>query len=254
MKALTVLVLALATAAFAQEQPAAVAAQAAGTKATLYVYQSHAMRGGFNKPSIYIDDAEFARIGNGSFFGVSLDPGHHVVRSDEKASAVALEMKPGQVYYVRLAFEQTRSTYRAETELVQPELGWTELGQTKSNDPKNLKNHDLVLVDAMPPKPAFVPVAPDECRSVAITRAMGTGGELAPPGQLVSLHNGYKVVDVVNYPGAFIGKWYEDEVFKALQSGVGVHIVVLEKGYTPEDVAKAHNLCQSGALEAEPAK
>jgi hypothetical protein len=235
-------------------QQAATNTAAAATKATLYVYRLHAMRGAFNKVSIYVDDQEFARMGNGSFIGVNLDPGRHVVRSDEKASAVAVEMESGRVYYVRLAFEQTRATYRAETELVPAELGWSELGQTKPNDSKNIKNHELVLVDSMPPKPAPAQESADQCRSLAVTRAMGTTGQLPPPGQLVNLQVGFKVVDVVNYPGAFVGKWYPEAAFKALQSEQSLHSVVLEKGYTPEDVARARSFCQSGTKEPEPAK
>ena len=54
-------------------------------------------------------------------------------------------------------------------------------------------------------------------------------------------------MDVVNYPGAYVGKWYEVNELPAVQKRDGVHILVLAKGYTPEDVAKAHDFCESRA-------
>jgi hypothetical protein len=66
--------------------------------------------------------------------------------------------------------------------------------------------------------------------------------------------DGYKVVDVVNYPGAYVGKWYAMNELPAVQNKDGVHILLLTKGYTPEDVAKAHNFCQSGEGTAADAR
>jgi hypothetical protein len=169
MKLATALVLAFATAAFAPQQPAPAARQAAdpaqqeqkaenppasAAKATLYVYRLRDLNRMLRKPSVYIDERELARIENGRFFGVNVDPGRHVVRST-KASAVTLEMKPGQVYYIRVAYEF--STGSLATTLVRPEQGWSEIGQTKANNPKDIKDQELAFVDSMPSKPASGP-------------------------------------------------------------------------------------------------
>lgn len=255
MRVITALVLAFAITGFAQQQPAPATSQAAdpaqqkqkamnppaaGEKATLYVYRLRDVGGMFNRPSVYIDEREVARIGNGRFFAVNIDPGQHVVRSTLKASAVTLEMKPGHVYYIRTNFEATRYTGGLATTLVRPEQGWSELGQTKANDPKDIKDHELMFVDSMPSKPVSGPATAEECRSVAVTFV----------GSILS--QGYKVVDVVNYQGAYIGKWYEAKALPAVQDRDGVHVLVLTKGYTPQDVAIAHNFCQMMAKEGAP--
>src|ERR1700704_5970845 len=89
-----------ATSAFAQQQPSAAPTQpaapaqaephatnaATATKATMYVYRLRNHQGMFGKPSVYIDEKELARIENGRFFVVHVDPGRHLIRSLDKAS------------------------------------------------------------------------------------------------------------------------------------------------------------------------
>jgi hypothetical protein len=255
-----------ATSAFAQQQPSAAPTQpaapaqaepqatnaATATKATMYVYRLRNHQGMFGKPSVYIDEKELARIENGRFFVVHVDPGRHVIRSLDKASTVTVEMQPGQIYFLRVAIEKTQFTFRFETILVSPEQGWSEIGQTEPNDSKYIQDSELAAVGPLPSKPAATPSpaegpsAPGTCRSVAVTRS----SFVAVLGRVELGHkqspDGYKVVDVVNYAGAYVGKWYEMNELPAVQNKDGVHILLLNKGYTPEDVAKAHDFCQSG--------
>src|ERR1019366_9093737 len=159
MKAAPLLILAFATALFAQQPSAASQAAAAppqeqkamsspatGTKATLYVYWVRLGISG-NKPSVYIDEKEILRMRSGHFLGVNLDPGQHVVRSTEKAAAVTLDAKPGETYYIRLSFAETQIKVRVETTLVPAEQGWSELAKTKPSDAEDIKNHDFAIVD-----------------------------------------------------------------------------------------------------------
>jgi uncharacterized protein DUF2846 len=260
MKLVTAFILVFATAAFARQQPVPAESQpadparqeqkatnppAAGAKATIYVYRLRLTAGMFNKPPIYVDEKEIARITNGRFFLVNLDSGRHVIRSEHKAAVVTLDVNPGQTYYIRVAWEATAHTARAATTLVPPEQGWAEIGQTESSNPPDIKDHELAAIGAMPPNPAPAPAtahdlsAPGTCRTITITRS------LFPPTR-------FNVIDVVNYPGAYVGKWYLIDEMPGVERD-GVKIFLLAKGYTPEDVAKAHGFCQSGAKEAESA-
>src|SRR5258708_33491447 len=221
----------------AQEQKAGDSA-AAGAKGTLYVYWVHA---GTNliKPAVYIDETEVTRMRSGYYLGVNLDPGGHVVRSTEKAAAVTLDVKPGETYYIRLSFAEPQIKVRVETTLVRAEQGWSELAKTKPSDPEDIKNHDFAIVDSMPPKPAPAPEHPAECRSVAVT-----------PSRSFSAVSEYKVVDVFNYPGAYVGKKYEMDGLRILGTQEGVQILMLTKGYTPHDVEVAHNFCETKEKKA----
>ena len=197
MKAAPLVVLALAIAAFAQYQPAPAASAVTsptqqeqkatnppviGTKATMYVYRLRDRQGMLNKPSVYIDERELARIENGRFFVVNVDPGRHVVHSVDKASTVTVEMQPGQIYFLRVEIVQTQFTYRFETILVPPEQGWSEIGQTQPNDSKDIKDSELAAVGPLPSKPVSPPSpaqgtmepggsAQGACRSIAVTRS-----------------------------------------------------------------------------------
>src|SRR5271165_5154777 len=174
MKSAPLLILAFVSALFAQQQPASTVIQAAvpppqeqtstnppatGTKATMYVYRLRDRQGMLNKPSVYIDERELARIENGRFFVVNIEPGRHVVHSVDKASTVTVEMQPGQIYFLRVEIEQTQVTYRFETILVPPEQGWSEIGQTQPNDSKDIKASELASVGPLPSKPASPPSA-----------------------------------------------------------------------------------------------
>jgi hypothetical protein len=257
MKLAIVFTLGFTIAAFARQQPTPATSQPAdparqeqqatsppafGTKTTIYVYRLRLTAGMFNKPPIYVDEREIARITNGRFFIVNLDPGRHVIRSEHKTAVVTLDMHPGQIYYIRVAWEPTQYTARAATTLVPPEQAWPEIGQTESSNPSDIKDHELAVVGAMPPKPAPAPAtaeklsAPGSCRSIVVIR---------------SVLNRINVLDVVNYPGAYVGKWFVIEDLPTVERD-GVKIFLLTKGYTPEDLARAHSFCQSQAKEAEP--
>src|SRR6267378_3538849 len=207
MKLVTAFILVFATAAFTLQQPVSAESQpadpaqqeqnatnpsAAGAKGTIYVYRLRLTAGTFNKPSIYVDEKEIARIRNGRFFIVNVDPGRHVIRSEHKTAVVTLDVNPGQAYYIRVAWEATAHTARAATTLVPPEQGWAEIGQTESSDPSDIKDHELAVIGTMPPKPAPAPAtvqdlsAPGTCRTIAVTRS------LFPPTR-------FNVLDVVNY-------------------------------------------------------
>jgi hypothetical protein len=68
----------------------------------LYVYRQRRYTGSALAPSIYVDDEQIARIGNGRRCVIRLDPGIRNVRSDDKSSAISLEVKPGEKYFVRI--------------------------------------------------------------------------------------------------------------------------------------------------------
>jgi hypothetical protein len=68
----------------------------------LYVYRHRRAVGSALAPSIYVDDKQVVRIGNGRRALIKLMPGPHSVRSDDKSSAITLDAKSGQDYYIRV--------------------------------------------------------------------------------------------------------------------------------------------------------
>lgn len=68
----------------------------------LRVYRQRRYAGSALAPSIFVDDIQIARVGNGRRVAIRLTPGPHTIRSDDKSSAISLDVKPGQDYFVRV--------------------------------------------------------------------------------------------------------------------------------------------------------
>jgi Protein of unknown function (DUF2846) len=95
----------------------------ASDSAYLRVYRQKRFTGSALAPSVYVDDKQIARVGNGRRFTMRLLPGSHTVRSDDKSSAITVDAKPGQEYYVRV--EEATGFWKGHGKLtlVMPEQG-----------------------------------------------------------------------------------------------------------------------------------
>lgn len=94
--------------------------------ARLYVYRQRRYEGSALAPSIYVDDRAIARVGNGRRVAIKLTAGQHSVRSDDKSSAISLEVKPGQDYFVRVDEATGFWKGHGRLTLVLPEQGFAE--------------------------------------------------------------------------------------------------------------------------------
>ena len=104
-----------ATFAVAQDTTSATSNSATQTAATpsqataetnapahLRVYRARRFAGSALAPSIVVDGKQVARVGNGRRVAIKLSPGTHSVSSDDKSSAVSIDAKAGQDYYIRV--------------------------------------------------------------------------------------------------------------------------------------------------------
>jgi len=66
------------------------------------VYRYKQFVGSALAPSVYCDEVQLARMENGRYFAVNVDPGQHTFRSNDKQSGIQLDIKPGQEYFIRL--------------------------------------------------------------------------------------------------------------------------------------------------------
>jgi hypothetical protein len=82
--------------------PAATQPATQAAKAKVYFYRYKQYAGSALAPSVYCDEAELARMQNGRYFVVKLDPGKHTFRSNDKQSGAEVDLKPGQEYFLRV--------------------------------------------------------------------------------------------------------------------------------------------------------
>jgi hypothetical protein len=138
---------------------------AKASKATVYVYRYKQFVGSALTPSVYCDEAELARMENGRYFTVTLDPGKHTFRSNDKQSGTELDVKAGQEYFLRVEIATGFMKGHGRLTLISPEQGGYELKSAKLKplDSNKVVNATLVSVaEANPesltgtPKPAVL--------------------------------------------------------------------------------------------------
>lgn len=114
----------------------------------LRVYRQRRYAGSALAPSIYVDDAQIARVGNGRRVAIRLAPGPHTIRSDDKSSAISLDVKAGQDYFVRV--EEATGFWKGHGKLtlVLPEQGSAEYKLEKPLEEDRKVAKDLIVSDS----------------------------------------------------------------------------------------------------------
>jgi hypothetical protein len=130
--------------ATAEKAPAAHSAQAGTSVGLLHVYRQRRFVGSALAPSIFVDDQQVARVGNGRRFTARLTPGTHAIRSDDKSSSISLDVKAGQDYYVRIDEEPGAWKGHGKLTLLQSEQGKPEYALVKPVEPERRIAKDML--------------------------------------------------------------------------------------------------------------
>jgi hypothetical protein len=142
------------------------AAQPASTpsKALVYVYRYKQFVGSALAPSVYCDETQLARMENGRYFTVKVDAGKHIFRSNDAQSGIALDVKAGQEYYIRVEIATGFLKGHGRLILTAAEQGRYELKSTlKPLDSDKVADTARVSVEEVKfdtPLPAPPPAAP----------------------------------------------------------------------------------------------
>jgi hypothetical protein len=112
--------------------------------AHLHVYRQHRYVGSPQVASIAIDGTQVARVGSGRRLTIKLKPGSHFISSDDKSSAIVLDAKGGQDYYVRIDEENGMWAYHGRLTLVLPEQGSPEYKLQKPIEPDRVLQKDMI--------------------------------------------------------------------------------------------------------------
>jgi hypothetical protein len=131
-----------------EKAPATHSAPAAASVGLLHVYRQRRFVGSALAPSIYVDDQQVARVGNGRRFTAKLTPGTHGIRSDDKSSSVSLDVKPGQDYYIRIDEEAGAWKGHGKLTLLQSEQGKPEYALVKPVEPERRIAKDMLEEDS----------------------------------------------------------------------------------------------------------
>ena len=195
MRKLTILALAVCffgLAASAQEPAAASqTTDAKASKATVYVYRYKQFVGSALSPSVWCDETELARMENGRYFTVTLDPGKHTFHSNDPQSGVVLDLKAGQPYFIRVEIATGLMKGHGRLTLVSAEQGTYELKSSKLKPLDQGKVVDKARVsveEAVLQTPAATSTAPAPV--VTLKPVAATSPEHAIAGETISDPNG----------------------------------------------------------------
>lgn len=96
------------------------------TIAHLRVYRQRRFGGYALTPSIFVDDKQVVRVGNGRRCSIKLTPGSHTIRSDDKSSAITLDARAGQEFYIRVDEQEGFWKGHGKLTMMLPEQGSAE--------------------------------------------------------------------------------------------------------------------------------
>jgi hypothetical protein len=121
-------------------------------KATIYFYRYKQYAGSALSPSVYCDEAQLARMENGRYFTVKLDPGKHTFRSNDKQSGAEVDLKAGQEYFMRVEIAAGFMKGHGRIVVVAPEQARYELKakNLKPLDADKVVDKTLVSLEPMP--------------------------------------------------------------------------------------------------------
>ena len=70
--------------------------------ATVVVYRPREMLGAALRPTVVLDGKDLLNIGNGKVFVAPIKPGHYTFEMDDKKSGTQVNLKNGQVVYIKI--------------------------------------------------------------------------------------------------------------------------------------------------------
>jgi len=115
-------------------------------KPLIYFYRIKQFAGSALEPSVYCDDKELARMDNGRYFGVTLDPGTHTCRMGDKQTGFEIDMRPGGTYYAKITIDVGLIKGHGRLTLMQKEQGAFELKKAKPLEANKVKDRVLVTI------------------------------------------------------------------------------------------------------------
>jgi hypothetical protein len=131
------------TASPATETPATTAV-VSDAKPKIYFYRIKQFTGSALEPTVYCDEKELARMDNGRYFVVTLEPGKHTCRMGDKQTGFEVDMKPGEEYYAKISIEMGVFKGRGRLTLLAKEQGAFELKKVKPLGADKVKDKTLV--------------------------------------------------------------------------------------------------------------
>lgn len=117
-------------------------------KAVVFVYRPGKFTGRALEPSVFCDKVEVARMDNGRYFVLLLEPGEHRIHMTEDYKRVDLKLGAGEVAFVRFRLDMNNvMKARGSVYLADEEDALKDLKKMKPLGADKIKNTTLVVAD-----------------------------------------------------------------------------------------------------------
>lgn len=123
------------------------------SKAMIYVYRPGKFMGRALEPSVFLDEKKLVDMDNARYFVLKLDPGRHILRSNEKNSEIDQTWEAGKTYYVKITIAGGTWKGHGQMGMVTEKLALTEMRELQPLDRDNVQAEYLMtIVDLTPIK------------------------------------------------------------------------------------------------------
>ena len=116
-------------------------------KAVVIVYRPGKLVGKALEPSVYSDGVEVARMDNGRYFILLLEPGEHRIHMTQDNKRVDLKLGAGEVAFVRIKIVMGMMKGRGEPSLADEEDAAKDLKKMEPLGADKIKSTSLVVAD-----------------------------------------------------------------------------------------------------------
>ncbi len=122
------------------------------SKATVYVYRPGKFFGKALEPSVFLDEQKLLEMDNARYFALKLDPGRHVVRSNEKDSEIDQTWEAGKTYYIKITIAAGKMKGHGQMGMVTENLALREMQKLRPLDRDHVEADYLAIVYLTPLK------------------------------------------------------------------------------------------------------
>jgi Protein of unknown function (DUF2846) len=138
------------TAPFASSSSTAIGQ--ADPKATVYIYRPGKLMGKALEPSVFLDEQKLLDMDNARYLAVKLEPGRHILRSNEKNSEIDQTWDASKTYYVKITIAAGMMKGHGQMGMVTEKLALKEMEKLRPLDRENVAKDYLAVVDFTPLK------------------------------------------------------------------------------------------------------
>jgi hypothetical protein len=112
---------------------------------TVYVYRIGQYNGSFNKLTLFCDGKETARLQNGRYFVMKLQPGTHLLSDKQAQYNIKIKIESGRTYYLQAGILMGVIGGHPRFTLTDPQSGAEDIKKVRLLNKENVRDRRVVV-------------------------------------------------------------------------------------------------------------